>query len=309
MKRYRLFLPAVVCIVVALAGCHSLVEDTFAAYAEKPVLNAVLQSDSIIRVNLSFTANLGDSALVFVENATVEIQSTEGWTEKLTYIDNGLYESEHIAKANETYTCRAKINGYPLVTASTTAPAPTAIGAVIFTPTASKDEEGLDVASIRFPIVNHPNRSLYWEVRMLEERERYNSYLRGEELSIEKTYIYMQAGNDLVLQNEALPLTVFSNKRMTGNTYEVLFYIPWWSIGMISNGEPMINPDTEFYIELISADESYYRYKKQEYLYETSGGTGFGSSTQSYSLYSNVKNGLGIFTSFTSVRKQVEFNK
>lgn len=309
MKRYRLFLPAVVCIVVALAGCHSLVEDTFATYAKKPVLNAVLQPDSIIRVNLSFTANLSDSALAFVENAVVEMQSTEGWTEKLTYIGNGLYENDHVAKADETYTCRVQIDGYPIVTASTTVPAPTAIGAITFTPTASKDEEGLDVASIRFPIVNHPNRSLYWEVRLLEEGERYNFHLHKEEFSIAETYIYMQAGNDLVLQNEALPLTVFSNKKMAENSYEVLFYVPWWSIGQISNGELMINPDTEFYIELISADESYYRYKKQKYLYETSGGTGFGSSTQSYSLYSNVKNGLGIFTSFTSVRKQVEFNE
>ena len=305
MKRFRLFIT-LLSLLTLFTGCHSLIEDTFPARQRIPVLNSVLSPDSLIRVHLSLSAALNDSLPLFIENADVEIHSTEGWTEKLVHTDNGYYTSIRTSKINETYTCQAKIEGFPLVTASTTIPPFTDFDNIIFIPTASKDEDGRDIAAVHFSIVNHTDKQHFWEVRMLREGLVYDWDSKSELLKIREADINMLAGNDPVLQNEALPLTVFSNKKMVGNSYEVVFYTPGWALGSYPDGKLTINESDNFYIELRSADESFYYYQKQAYLYKTSGGTGFGSATQSYALYSNVKNGLGIFTSFSPVRKKIE---
>ena len=66
--------------------------------------------------------------------------------------------------------------------------------------------------------------------------------------------------------------------------------------------------DTDEYkpvVVLKSVDESYYRYLKQLYIYETSGYVTIGQAQQFYPLYSNVKNGLGVFTGVSVTRKEL----
>lgn len=296
-------------LIIHLSGCHSLVEDTFLELPVTPVINGVLQPDSIIRIHLSFTSNLNDSIPPAIQNAKVNIQSTEGWNETLAYTGDGWFSSARTSKENEAYKCVAEIQGFPLLSASTSVPAVTEVGDIIYTPTVSKDEDGMDISSIRFSIINRPGKQLFWEVRMLKEGLVFDWDSKSELVKIREVSIYMLAGNDRVLQHEALPLTVFSNKKITENHYDVVFYIPGWSIGHFTNGKLVINESDNFYIELRNADESYYHYQKQAYLYITSGGAGFATATQSYPLYSNVENGLGIFTSFSSVRRKIELNK
>jgi hypothetical protein len=102
---------------------------------------------------------------------------------------------------------------------------------------------------------------------------------------------------DSVLLAEAEPLTIFSNKKMNKDTYRVKFYIESYGSGS--------NPQRGYYILMLSLDESYYKYQKQLYLYEMSAYEGLGSSPQTYPLFSNVTNGLGIFTSYSVYRKSV----
>ncbi len=297
------------CLLLIVSGCHSLVDDGFTAYRQTPVLNAVLQPDSIIQVHLSFSVGLNDSFPPVIENAQVEIQSTEGWIELLTYAGEGYYVSSHCAKSEERYTCNVEIDGYATIAANTVIPSPTLINNVVFTPTASKDEDGLDISSVDFTIANDTTKRLFWEVRLIKEGMSFDWKLQEKIFKSQQVYIYMSAGNDLVLQNESLPFTVFLNSKMSDDFYKVVFYVPGWSIGSYTNGMLMVNENDNYYIELRSVDESYYHYQKRYYLYSTSGGTGFGSSAQSYPLYSNIENGLGVFKSYSVVRKQIEFNK
>ena len=58
-------------------------------------------------------------------------------------------------------------------------------------------------------------------------------------------------------------------------------------------------------IILNNIDESLYKYQKQYYIYQSSGSPAIGSSQQNYNLYSNIKNGLGIFTGTSTTKKDV----
>jgi hypothetical protein len=58
-------------------------------------------------------------------------------------------------------------------------------------------------------------------------------------------------------------------------------------------------------VELLNVDESYYRYQKQYYIYESAGYIDIGQSPQKYPLYSNVTNGLGVFTGMSKSIKEL----
>ncbi|MPM75002.1 hypothetical protein SDC9_121993 [bioreactor metagenome] len=110
-------------------------------------------------------------------------------------------------------------------------------------------------------------------------------------------YIYMLAGQDSVLLNEANPLTCFSNIKMRKKFYKVRIYFN--SRYVFDNAEAMP------YIQLKSTDESYYKYVKQYYLYEMAGEINLGKGTQKYPLYSNVMNGLGVISGYSITRKEL----
>ena len=112
--------------------------------------------------------------------------------------------------------------------------------------------------------------------------------------------MYMLAGQDTVLLNEASPLTLFCNKLMTKDTYNAKFYI--------NENYTHLGGSLTPYIVLRSVDESYYKYVKQYYIYESAGWADIGKTSQKYPLYSNVTNGLGIFTGCSIARKEIELN-
>lgn len=121
-----------------------------------------------------------------------------------------------------------------------------------------------------------------------------------EYFGVESEYIYMLAGQDTVLLHEANPLTLFSNKKMTSNSYKVKFYFNENYTTFYSNETP--------YIQLRTVDESYYNYLKQYYIYESASFAEIGKSPQKYPLYSNVKNGLGVFTGMSVTKKLLEID-
>lgn len=266
-------------------SCHSLVKDTFEDVKKKTVLNAVLQQDSIIKVHVSFPERIDGYIPDYINDARIEVSASEGWTETLSYIANGWYYSSYFGKAGVSYTCEISVPEYETVTATTTIPEPTQIRDVRFTKHAGHTEEGMVISAIHFSIHNKSDKELYWELFFWREIGLYDF----EEW--ESSYIEMLPGQDKVLLNEAFPLTVFCNKRMN-DTYDVTFYF--------SENFVDVSNMHDFYIELRSTDKSYYDYQKQKYLYDTADDTGLGSSVQTYPLYSNVTNGYGIFTSYST---------
>lgn len=284
MNRVLLFLF----ISVVSISCHSLVEDHFQDVDKTPVLNALIQADSIIKVHVTFPERLDSYSPHPIHDAVVVISSSENWTDTLSYEADGWYYSSYNGCEGVSYNCTLSINGYDSVTAHTSLPFSTSINNIVFTEHAGLTEEGLLISSIQFTIQNKREEDLFWELYFREKYEANDFWDEGWNIS----EIYMIAGQDNVLLNEAFPLTVFSNKFMD-DEYTVAFYF--------SENYVDVKNLNDFYIELRTVDESYYKYQKQKFLYDTAEDTGLGSSVQTYPLYSNVVNGKGIFTSFSVV--------
>lgn len=286
------------CIIGLFASCHTLVEDEFPDFAQTPVLNGLLQADSTFRVQVSLTANLTDSLPVVVNNARVIIETPGEAPDTLVYTEKGWYVSPRIVKAGAEYSCKVEIPGFPVIRAHTNVPEPTASGETIYTRMAYKDEEGSDISSVAFKIANDPAKNCFWEVRLISEGVT-NDYDFDigewvEKFRVSEKEIFMIAGTDPVLLHEANPLTVFSNRQINAAEYVVKFYYNRNYTGFYEGQIP--------YVLLHSMDESCYKYIKQYYIYETAGWMSIGKSPQRYPLYSNIINGTGLFTAFSTTK-------
>lgn len=293
------YLIVFVSVWILLSSCHSLVEDQFDSFSKKPVMNGLLQADSTFKIQISLTSNLTDSTPVYVPNAQVIIENNVDAPDTLKYSEKGWYVSPVLVKAGLSYSCRVNIPGFPQMSAQTSVPEPGGIDSVVFVDLAGRGEEAEKISSVEFRIPNNRNKKQFWEVRLESEgmKSDYN-FETGEwreYYGSENEYIYMLAGQDSVLLSEANPLTVFSNRKMKMNFYKVKFYFNENYTSFYSNETP--------YLILRSVDESYYKYVKQYYIYVTAGEINIGQSAQKYPLFSNVKNGLGMFTGM-SVTKQ-----
>lgn len=296
MKNFFIIIFTTFFLHFLLVSCHSLVESDFVDFASMPVLNGILQADSTIKVQLSYSAKLGETTPKFIDNALVVINNNNGLNDTLVYTENGWYISNNIAIAGANYSCKAIIHGYDTLSAHTTIPMPTEIGKINFTDMVGRDEEGSKISLFDFLITNNTTQNTYWSVILTEasigyDDKIYTSYER----------IYMIPEQDSVMLNEAQPLTLFSNKHMKNENYKVRFYL---SQSGTQFGE---RKKAKAYVTLYTVDESYYNYMKRYYIYYTTYIPTLGQSPQNYQLYSNVKNGLGLFTGMSATKKQITF--
>ncbi len=291
-------------LLLSFSACHTMVEDDFENFKPVPVLNGLLQADSTMRIQISLTANLSDSVPEYVDNALVIIESNANTPDTLSYTSKGWYVSDQQVKAGTTYTCKALIEGFTALSAQTTVPEVTDFDSIVFTEFAGRGTEGEKISSIEFQIHIDLSKKLFWQVQLIAEGDHID--IDYENLKFIHYYgdrdlmIYMIAAQDSILLNEANPLTVFSNKKMKGNKYAAKFYVNQYSTDLDSG--------SDFYIVLSSIDESYYKYIKQYYIYETSEYFNLGKSPQRYPMYSNVINGYGIFTGISKARVLLKAN-
>jgi len=179
---------------------------------------------------------------------------------------------------------------------------PTVIDSVQYTDLALRGEEGEKISSVEFRIQNDLQSSKFWslELKIKGVGTHYN-YETDE--FIESYYekdgdLYIKPEQDLVFLFEPNPLSIFSNKKIKKDTHWVKFYINE-RYNSFSNGR-----DT-FIIVLNNIDESLYKYQKQYYIYQSSSSSALGNSQQNYNLYSNINNGLGVFTGTSITKKDV----
>ncbi len=289
-------------LITFLISCNALVEEEFPEFSAVPVMNGLLQADSLMQIHLSLSANLSDSKPEFIDNALVVLSDQHNLLDTLKYVNDGWYKSENYAKAGSTYTCIANIPSFKALSAKTTVPYKTEIDSVVFTKAAKLGQEGENISSVSFLVRNNQCSDSFWDVK-LKIRGLREDFDDEEGESVEKllerdVYIEMEIGQDSVMLHEANPLTVFSNRKMKSDTY-------WLEFSFNERYYWLDDRDTML-VELNAIDESYYMHQKQYYLYESSSWNTLGSASQRYPLYSNVNNGLGLFSSSNTTLKIVK---
>jgi hypothetical protein len=274
--------------LLVLGACRKLVQSDFPDFKQVPTVNSFLKADSLIKVHISLASKLDSNELKGLDNAQVQLYVDDVFKELLTSTGNGVFTSTTIVEPLKKYECRVDIPGYESVCCIFSIPKPSHLRDIIHISVAGKDQEGMTYPAVKFTFSNIPAEKQYYEARI-----RLIKY--GSE-QIPDMYNIV----DPVLLNEGLPLSVFSNELITDTAYTMTInYITGSASGTNGIWHTTLYP---FILEIRSVSYDYYRFARQKYLYDTGRFPEFGlSSNQAFQLYSNVKNGYGIFAGYSAV--------
>ncbi len=276
-------------LLLLFTSCRKLVQSDFPDFKQVPTVNSVLKADSLLKVHISLASKLDTNELKGLDNAQVQLYVEDVFKELLTSIGNGVFTSTTIVKPLKKYECRVDIPGYESVSCISSIPKPSHLRDIIHISVAGKDQEGMTYPAVKFTFSNTKNEKSYYEARI-----RLIEY--GSEQIADMYNIV-----DPVLLNEGLPLSVFSNELITDTAYTMTINYITGSAGS-SNGGTIHTILYPFILEVRSVSYEYYQFVRQKYLYDSGRFPEFSlSSNQAFQLYSNVKNGYGIFAGYSSV--------
>lgn len=221
-------------ITLNFTSCYKLVDDTFPTFKTQVVMNGFLQADSVPRIHVSLSGNLSDTALLTVPDAKVMLNNVS-----LAYAGDGYYVGTDTIRSGVTYTCTVEVNGFDKLTKQTTVPfAPEIISAVV-SPNPYKDQFGEDEGSFELTFRTDVSQRIYYQIKLFNSRE-YNGTF------------YIKPNSDVVFQNEAEPITTFSNAFITSNVFTL-------------TGNMAYHFGNPYKIELQAISPEYYHYIKQAY--------------------------------------------
>ena len=292
MRLNNIRLSAILLIVLIggqfyFSSCRKLVKSDFTDFKQVPTVNSFLKADSLLKVHISLASKLDTNELKGWDNAHVKLYVDDVFKELLTSAGNGVFTSTTLVEPLKKYECQVAIPGYETANGSTYIPKPSHLRDITSIAIAGKDQEGMTYPAVKFTFSNNPAEKQYYEARIR---------LFGRETGATLINIV-----DPVLLNEGLPLSVFSNELITDTVYTMTINYFTGSAGS-TNGGPMQTNLYPFILELRSVSYEYYQFVRQKYLYDTGRFPEFGlSSNQAFQLYSNVKNGYGIFAGYSSV--------
>lgn len=306
--------------LLLFASCEQFISDFEVENQESEiVINALLNKDSIIKVNISRSLDINENVdeLPVISNASVYIYEN-GESTELTYTSNGYYVlNDKYPSAETSYTIKVSASGYDKASAVTSIPQLTEI---ISIDTSLTTEYEYDYSSdyYQFDITFKDNEQIdnYYALVCYKkfyntECTEYTTYTDEDgsiyELCTEKdTFVYL---DDIYLisydnsiefyrdnyyyylaeegySNEGYKYFI-SDKYFNGKTKTLSFLIsPWYILNAI---------DGQLYFHLYSLDESYYKFYKSLAQQNESGDNLF---AEKITLYNNIENGLGLFSSY-----------
>lgn len=281
-------LITIIVFLFTLSACRELVQDEFPDFMPVPTINSILVAGNTLKVHVSLAGKIEEKQLDYVQNAEVQLYVNELYIENLVHQEKGIYSSQTLVEPLNTYQCQLIIPGYDTITCSNTIPAPSELSGIVHINNAGKNEEGTTYPAIQFTFSNNSQKEQYYEaiIRLF-------------------TSDYEQAGQihtitDPLIQNEGLPLAIFSNELIVGTSYTM-------AINYTTGSDYYINGSwhVDLYpliVELRSVSYDYYQYLKKYYLYEIGRFPDIvGGVVTSFPLYSNIENAYGIFAGYSMV--------
>lgn len=303
-----------------LLGCIEKMNLESFDFDNKLVVNAFLTPDSIVSIYIANTQRIDDGSYTdFINNLQVEIEQ-EG-THILTNYGNGLYRGNFYPLQNKEYKLTINNNSQSIISFETV-PISTEIGNCYFVYPAGIEEiryedgvitEG-EVAEGYLTFIDDYKENNYYELALFQRIYKFEGNQqtgKWDTVSFSFQSVRIIGSDDFIIQAEGLndykPRSLlFSDALFNGKVVAFAFRFP-----------PYLLYNSEFYCVLRTVSRNYYLYKKSlvKHLYnkgmtETDDFqelTKFTVGAEPVELYSNIEHGYGIFASYSSSVKLMEF--
>jgi len=267
----NIFLISVV--LLFLSSCQKEFEVDNSNYRSKLVLNNLFQQNSPFEIVVSKSVNVYNTTLPsYLSTATVKLYIDNIFAETLTPFGLGYYNATTIPTPGKTYKVVVSNPGFEDIEAENTLPNPVKITNWSYIDSTSKNNNGDYFGELSFTIIDPTEE---------------NSYLLSFQFYdvVTQQYLYLasfESDDQSLNQNLAKRLQngeyLFTDNLFNGKQKSFLLRIP--------SGYYQNKPDYLLKLYSVSKAAYFYSYSKPE-------SNGFTSSKTP--VYSNVKNGLGIF--------------
>jgi hypothetical protein len=301
-----------------LQACEKKLDIDLPENEKKIVLNGIINPDSLIRVNVSRSQNIldKDEDIQYLINADVQLFINDEYAEDLIYSDRGYYESSIIPQTENIYEITVAYPSLNSISAKTKL-----ISAVpILNVDTTVIQEQNDDRYSEFPVYN--GYEIHYKIDIKDNADERNYYFLSlysivpsfdEEGNLTEYYDYYEwyDSNDLIYNDEnqdfiidGIHGKVFSDELFNGNTYTIDLETYYWpqrdDVGNIYQPS-----DVKTYIILLTVNEEMFRYIKSYNLNQTTVDNPFAQPVQ---IFSNVDEGLGLFTGYSKHVDSLIFN-
>lgn len=291
MKRHVIFF---ICIVMS-ASCTRVIEIDMENTQPLPVINALINPDSIWQISLTRSRNILEiSYYAPIPNAEVTILDDNGvLIETLQYVSDQYFRYKYRGSStpmeNGLFRVSVKMEDGQVLSAKSQIPVPVPIESVEID--SSKFIINGDDIEMAVVFNDPPKEKNYYTIKIL--RSAY--YLNNEDTIrfVEDVY-YEPVNPKFEIDVSNGNGTLISDNLFNGDVYEFRLKIkPYYNMGTTENLK----------VGLLSVSEEYYKYFFSINLQSGNSEDPFAQPTQ---VFSNIENGIGIFAGYSSSYIQVK---
>ena len=277
---------------IILYSCEKIIDINISDKDKKIVINSIISTDSLVKVNVSKSLNiLDDQNAIFLNDAVVNLYEDGNFIEQLPLDSNGTYKSKNFYPlVNKKYKIEVSCNGLTSVSAENKIPQKVPI---ISIDTVSVQTDINNAIEFTMKFTDPVNDTNYY---FLEAKTRYNeyNYFTGELENSYMSNLYIYTVDNIVdvdvNQNGGI---VFTDNLINGQTYSLKFNIDKYNF---------YNDTNKVYFYLNSVSKDFYLYIKSYSLNQENMDNPFAEPVQ---VYENIKNGYGIFAGFSSYKDSI----
>jgi len=164
------------CLLICLAtACTQLISGEYPEYEPVMVVNSILVAGQPITFHVSLAEKIDSTSLTMVDNALLTLTSSDGGSEVMAPVGEGLYISERITMPGEIYACLIQLEGHEDLYACDTVPEITEVKITGQTNRARQNEEGIFMEGIELEFRDDPSTMDFYEVVLYRRKYGYLS--------------------------------------------------------------------------------------------------------------------------------------
>lgn len=294
--------------ILLLSSCIKEIPLDETSFSPRIVVNSIICSDSIIKVQVSKTVMITDTGKRIIDNANVSLYKDGVFVSQLANIDSGYYIFGTYPEKGKLYEIRADAPGFNPVSATEVIPEKTEIISCSFTgPIAAVDPVlGSEMCDINIVFKDNASIKNYYEIIFYWEKIKSKEYFNVNETSYDIPVLKNEGDFDFK------PTSVFFSDDIINGSLVNINVKSYTVFSRSGNNWEIIEPPGKLYVILRTTSYNYYKYRKlwTRHHHNQNQGIDFYQDIfrgEPISMFTNVTNGNGIFAGYSQDVKEAPF--
>ena len=288
-------------------SCQKEIEIELPNFEQKPVVSCLFSPDTNFILYLSHSVSLNDSVENIIENAKCYLSYDKQIIDSFTHIYKGFYKSNKKPEQGKSYKFKIVTTNFNEITAVSYVPYNVQIINIEQQDFAVEDlthafsgDVNLPLSKLSITFFDNKSVKNYYELK-LKIKQNWHDSIYDSPISLPALYSY-----DEIIRNEDIldytpNIFVFSDSLFNGQTITIDFLYKLNYLQIINENQYSYN-NYRLYYQFRSISKEMYNYRKSliKHIYnqQTDNIELFGDPVQ---MFTNIKNGLGIFAGYNGV--------